>query len=270
MRRIPLTPLFAVAIATVSSTSHGDRAPLLENPLDQVKHQIAAIEGELTPLGQLGDLLGAAGDKVISTLDALRAHANVAAPDLSALVVEPVANSTTSGFGWREDPINKRRKFHSGADIRGKHGTPVMAAGAGTVICAESKNGYGNVIFIDHGNGLITRYAHLRKFEVKKGAVVTAGQRIGQVGSTGRTTGPHLHFEVRIDGSPVDPTTAMLVGELERESPAMGRLAAQVLAPELQRGRHSDLDPPSKTTTAKPNPRPERTNAPKRERKPLS
>ncbi len=268
MLRIPLTPLLAIAVATMSSTGHGDPARFGGAAIDQVKQQVAAgLEGEIAPIAQLGDLLGAAGDKVISTLDALRAHANIPAPDLTPLTIEPVANSTTSGFGWREDPINKNHKFHSGADIRGKHGTPVMAAGAGKVICAEAKNGYGNVIFVDHGNGLITRYAHLQRFEVKKDAVVTAGQRIGQVGSTGRTTGPHLHFEVRIEGQPVDPTTALLVGQLERDSPVMGRMAAQVLAPELQRGRHSDLDLPK---AAKPGKRPDRKNLPKRERKPLS
>ena len=269
MLRIPRAPLLAVAVATMSSTGHGH--PALESPLDQVMHQVAVgLERETTPISQLGDLVGAAGDKVISTLDALRAQAHIAAPDLTALLIEPVANSTTSGFGWREDPINKNRKFHSGADIRGKHGTPVMAAGAGKVICAEAKNGYGNVIFVDHGNGLITRYAHLQRFEVKKDAVVTAGQRIGQVGSTGRTTGPHLHFEVRIDGQPVDPTTAMLVGQLERDSPAMGRMAAQVLAPELQRGKHSLVDPLDPPKAGKRESRPERKNLSKRERKPVS
>ncbi len=257
-----------------SSTSHSDPSAIEQVNLKQV---LAGLDREvLSPAGYVGDLLGAAGDKVISTLDALRAHAQIAAPDLTALEVMPVANTTTSGFGWREDPINKRRKFHSGADLRGKHGTPVLAAGAGTVICAESKNGYGNLVMIDHGNGLTTRYGHLRKFDVKKGAVVAAGQLVGQVGSTGRTTGPHLHFEVRVEGNPVDPTTALLVGELERESPAMGRLAAQVLQPELQRGKQSDLgtavpnplDAP--TSKSKSTPRPDRKNAPKRQRKPLS
>jgi murein DD-endopeptidase MepM/ murein hydrolase activator NlpD len=268
MLRIPLSPLFVVAAATMfSSTAASNPAPALQDPIagpiDQVK---AALDSEvLSPAGYLGDLLGAAGDRVVATLDSLRAHANIKAPDLTGISVMPVENATTSGFGWREDPINKNRKFHSGADIRGKHGTPVLAAGAGTVICAEVKGGYGNVIFVDHGNGLVTRYGHLQRFKVKKGDVVTAGQLIGQVGSTGRTTGPHLHFEVRIDGNPVDPGTALLVAQLERESPAMGRLAAQVLQPELQRGRHSDLDPPKAQTA-----RPERKNAPKRERKPLS
>ncbi|MBA2539819.1 MAG: M23 family metallopeptidase [Deltaproteobacteria bacterium] len=267
-----LAPLLAVAVATMSSTGHGNPTAGVnvtgergQSGLDQVRdHLLAHLERDVvTPAAYLGDLLGAAGDKVIHTLDSLRAHAKLPAPDVSALSIEPVANASTSGFGWREDPINKRRKFHSGADIRGKHGTPVMAAGAGTVICAESKTGYGNVVFVDHGNGLVTRYAHLRKIEVKQGAIVTAGQRIGQVGSSGRTTGPHLHFEVRIDGAPVDPVTALLVGRLERESPALGRMAAQVLSPDVQRAKQSDS---AVTKTS----RPERTNAPLRVKKPLS
>jgi len=265
MSRIPLT-LLAIAVATMSSTGHGQPAKATD-PLDPVNQMMAVLDREvMSPLAHVGELIGAAGDQVVSTLDALRANANIAAPDLTALEIEPVANSTTSGFGWREDPINKRRKFHGGADIRGKHGTPVMCAGNGTVIQAGAQNGYGNVIFVDHGNGLITRYAHLQRIQVNQGAAVTAGQQIGQVGSTGRTTGPHLHFEVRIEGKPVDPTTALLVGQLERESPAMGRLAAQVLAPELQSGKHSQIAPPKKSTTN----RLERKHRPTRERKPLS
>jgi murein DD-endopeptidase MepM/ murein hydrolase activator NlpD len=268
MRRLPLTPLLAVAVA--SSTGYGEpvRAVQLEGALDQIAQQVMAVieRDVVNPIGQLGDLLGAASDKLVGTLDQLRAQAKLPAPDLTALSIEPVANSTTSGFGWRKDPITKRAKFHGGADIRGKHGTPVMSAGAGTVVFAGAKSGYGNVIFVDHGAGVITRYAHLRKIEVKQDALVTAGQRIGQVGSTGRTTGPHLHFEVRIDGHPVDPTTALLVGRLERESPSLGRLAAQVLAPDVQRAQQSETDPPKATTGS----RPERKNRPKRVAKPLS
>jgi murein DD-endopeptidase MepM/ murein hydrolase activator NlpD len=169
-------------------------------------------------------------------------------PDVSVLRSQPLPDSpttwATSGFGWREDPIRRRAKFHSGADVRAKPGTPVVAAGDGIVIFAARQGGYGNVIYIDHGGGVITRYAHLRRIETKKDAVVTAGLRIGQVGSTGRTTGPHLHFEVRIDGHPVAPQTALTVAQLQRESPAEGRLAAYALTPELQMLESSDLDPP--------------------------
>jgi murein DD-endopeptidase MepM/ murein hydrolase activator NlpD len=155
-------------------------------------------------------------------------------PDLSVLTTEPVARTESSGYGWREDPINRRAKFHHGTDYRGKRGTPVLAAGTGTVIFAGNRGGYGRVVFIDHGNSVITRYAHLKRIDVKVGDTLTAGQQLGQLGSSGRATGAHLHFEVRLTGRSVDPNTAMIVAELMRENPAAGRLAAYALAPELQ------------------------------------
>lgn len=191
------------------------------------------------------------------------------APDLSVLTNEPVERTESSGFGWREDPIRKRQKFHHGTDYRGKSGTPIVAAGNGTVIFAGRRGGYGNVVFIDHGGGIITRYAHLRRIETKKGATVIGGERIGQLGSTGRTTGPHLHFEVRLEasdrmpGRSVDPNTALTVAEIWRESPAAGQLAAFALAPELQSQARDLQDPKNRRALAS---RPERSNAPKRDR----
>ena len=176
-------------------------------------------------------------------------------PDVAVLQAQPVAPSkstwATSAFGWREDPIRRRKKFHRGADIRAKSGTPVMCAGDGVVVLAGRQGGYGNVIYVDHGGGVVTRYAHLRRIEVEKGAAITAGQRIGQVGSTGRTTGPHLHFEVRLDGRAVDPWTVLTIGELARESPAAARVASFALAPELQELAESELDPPKETKRAR-------------------
>jgi murein DD-endopeptidase MepM/ murein hydrolase activator NlpD len=188
-------------------------------------------------------------------------------PDLTVLTTEPVQSTESSGFGWREDPIRKRQKFHHGADYRGKPGTPILAAGAGTVIFAGRRGGYGNAVFIDHGNGVVTRYAHMRRIETKVGETVAAGTRIGQLGSTGRTTGPHLHFEVRLEGRSVDPNTALIVGELMRESPAAGTLAALALAPEVQ-AKARDLQDPKNRRALRgtSEPRPERTNAPKRQR----
>ena len=177
----------------------------------------------------------------------LALHAGVAIPDLTILTTDPVANTESSGFGWRDDPMRHDRRYHRGADFRAKPGTPVLAAGDGVVVFAGRQNGYGNVVYVDHGGGVITRYAHLRRIETRKDMTVTAGERIGQVGSTGRATGPHLHFEVRLDGRAVDPVTAMTVGELEREQPDAGHLAAFALVPEIQaqvrdateaRGRH--------------------------------
>jgi murein DD-endopeptidase MepM/ murein hydrolase activator NlpD len=154
-------------------------------------------------------------------------------PDISMLTTEPVARTESSGFGWREDPINKRAKFHHGTDYRGKRGTPVVAAGEGTVVFAGRRGGYGRAVFIDHGDGVITRYAHLNKIVVKVGDTLAAGTQLGELGSSGRATGVHLHFEVRLDGRSVDPVTAMIVAEMWRENPAAGRLAAYALAPEL-------------------------------------
>ena len=170
----------------------------------------------------------------IILIDRVLAESERDIPDLAMLTTEPVARTESSGYGWREDPINKREKFHHGTDYRGKRGTPVLAAGAGSVVFAGRRGGYGKVVFIDHGSGVITRYAHLNKIEVEVGDVVVGGNRIGQLGSTGRTTGAHLHFEVRLSGRPVDPNTALTVAALMRESPTAGRLAAYALAPAVQ------------------------------------
>ena len=179
-------------------------------------------------------------------------------PDVSVLTVQPVANVESSGFGWRDDPIRHTRKWHSGADLKGKHGTPVAAAGDGVVTFTGRYYGYGNMITIDHGGGVITAYAHLRKMLVKPGMVISAGQQIGEVGSTGRATGPHLHFEVRLEGRPVDPGTAFAVGELVRRWPAAGHLAAFALSPEIQAEFASSVDPPKQPAPKPTGPRPER------------
>lgn len=194
--------------------------------------------------------------------DALAAATGIVIPDLTVLSIDPVAHTESSGFGWRDDPIRHNRSFHSGTDFRGKPGTPVVSAGDGIVTFCGRLGGYGNVIDINHGGGVLTRYAHLRKIETTKDAAVTAGERIGQVGSTGRTTGPHLHFEVRLDGAPVSPIAAMAVAELQRESPLAGRLAALSLSPELQSKEESDVDPPKQR--ARSAQRPERTGRAKR------
>jgi murein DD-endopeptidase MepM/ murein hydrolase activator NlpD len=193
---------------------------------------------------------------------ALADDSGLLVPDLTVLSTEPVAHTESSGFGWRDDPIRHTRSFHSGTDFRGDPGTPVRAAGDGIVAFCGRYGGYGNVIDIDHGGGVVTRYAHLRRIETRKDAVITAGATIGQVGSTGRTTGPHLHFEVRLDGAPVSPIAAMSVAALQRESPTAGRLAALALSPELQATAESEVDPPKQRAT--PGQRPERPGRAKR------
>jgi murein DD-endopeptidase MepM/ murein hydrolase activator NlpD len=118
----------------------------------------------------------------------------------------------TSPFGVRMDPFLRQLALHTGVDFRGEPGEPVRAAAAGRVVQAERNGGYGLMAEVDHGNGIVTRYAHLSALAVAAGSVVKAGAMIGRVGSTGRSTGPHLHYEVRIEGEPVDPQKFLRAG----------------------------------------------------------
>ena len=117
----------------------------------------------------------------------------------------PVLGRITSGFGWRIHPISGVRDFHEGIDIAAAVGTPVRAVAAGKVIFAGYVSGYGRMVTIDHGNGLVTRYAHLSRVRVSQGQTIPVNEVIGYVGDSGYATGPHLHFEVRMDGEPKDP-----------------------------------------------------------------
>jgi murein DD-endopeptidase MepM/ murein hydrolase activator NlpD len=117
----------------------------------------------------------------------------------------PVTGTITSPFGWRSNPFGGAPEFHQGLDIAAPSGTTVTAAAGGTVIMAQWYGGYGNYILIDHGGGYSTGYGHLSAIYVSTGQTIQRGQAIGAVGSTGQSTGPHLHFEVRIAGKPVDP-----------------------------------------------------------------
>ncbi|WP_439569475.1 M23 family metallopeptidase [Sphingopyxis sp.] len=111
----------------------------------------------------------------------------------------------SSGFGYRSDPFTGAGAMHAGLDFRGPIGTPILAAAPGRVSFVGVKAGYGNVVEVDHGQGIMTRYAHLSGFTSKVGAEVAAGQQIAKMGSTGRSTGSHLHFEVRLNGVAVNP-----------------------------------------------------------------
>ena len=118
----------------------------------------------------------------------------------------PVPGPITSGFGPRYHPILHYTRMHTGADMRAASGTPIHACRAGVVVIAGSQGGYGNAVVIDHGGGMATLYGHQSRLAVSEGETVSAGQIIGYVGSTGMSTGPHLHFEVRLSGNPVDPS----------------------------------------------------------------
>ncbi|CAB3796607.1 hypothetical protein LMG28688_04351 [Paraburkholderia caffeinitolerans] len=138
----------------------------------------------------------------------------------------PGRRPTTAGrpgspFGNRLDPFTQRLSFHPGLDIVAPTGTPILAAAGGRVIFAGVKSGYGNAVEIDHGNGFVTRYGHASKIDVQVGQIVLPREHIADVGSTGRSTGPHLHFEVIVKGVQVDPDDYLaLFGAYRAESAA--------------------------------------------------
>jgi len=143
-----------------------------------------------------------------TVLDAYRQHT---APT-DSLFIRPVEGRRTSAFGWREHPIDHDEQWHNGIDIAAPVGTPVRAAAAGQVLFSGTQSGYGNVVIIQHAEGYTTLYAHNAANLVSVGTAVQQGQPIATVGSTGRTTGPHLHFEVRKDGQRLDPAPFLEAG----------------------------------------------------------
>lgn len=127
--------------------------------------------------------------------------------------IQPVNVSyNASGFGWRLDPFTGRNAFHEGIDFAAPVGTPIVAAAGGVVITAEYHHEYGNMLEIDHGNDIVTRYAHTSRLLAKVGDIVKRGQHVADIGSTGRSTGPHLHFEVLVKGVAQDPHKFLLAG----------------------------------------------------------
>lgn len=124
--------------------------------------------------------------------------------------IRPVDGWVTSGFGYRDSPFTGERVFHSGLDISNKTGTEIIATANGKISYASRKALLGNLVTIDHGYGRVTRYGHLDKILVKRGQQVKRGDVIGLMGNTGQSTGPHLHYEVRINGTPIDPVKYIL------------------------------------------------------------
>lgn len=154
-------------------------------------------------LGEISRILDDRGDK-LGVLDSILLDDRLARKTVPTTL--PVAMGYySSNYGYRLDPINGRNSFHTGVDLIAPHGTGVMAAAGGVVATVAFVAEYGNTVEVDHDNGLTTRYAHLSRSQVKVGDVVLKGQLIAQVGSTGRVTGPHLHFEVREKGIPLNP-----------------------------------------------------------------
>ncbi len=137
--------------------------------------------------------------------------------------IQPVNVSyNASGFGWRFDPFNGRSTFHEGIDFPAPVGTAIVAAAGGVVIAAEYHHEFGNMLEIDHGNNIVTRYAHASRLMAKVGDIVRRGQHVADIGSTGRSTGAHLHFEVLVKGAPQDPNKFLAAGASQATLAALG------------------------------------------------
>lgn len=160
--------------------------------------------------GETGSII----DEANAVADALARYQSARRALLTAPIQTPIGGSgtITSSFGNRTDPFLRRAAFHSGIDFRAPTGTPVLAAAGGTVSFAAANGGYGNMVEIDHGNGLATRYAHMSQIGVAVGQTIAGGQQVGRAGSTGRSTGPHLHFEVRKGSNAIDPSRFIAAG----------------------------------------------------------
>ena len=166
----------------------------------QKNTRLSDVEGDLKLLEQQEDQL-LAESRALSGVITGSSGGGVG----TGSMVWPVSGPIVSPFGYRIHPILGYRKLHTGIDFAVGYGTPIKAADSGAVIYATWMSGYGNVIIVDHGGGISTLYAHQSSLAVGSGALVTRGQVVGYVGSTGFSTGPHLHFEVRVNGTPVDP-----------------------------------------------------------------
>ncbi len=168
--------------------------------LDKKKDLLSSAKADKNALIAMAKQQTAKENEIQRTLEALRYGS---APN--GRLMWPVAGRLMSGFGYRMHPILGYVRFHSGIDLAAPRGTPIVAADGGQVIEASYDGGYGNSILIYHGGGFATFYAHMSGFAVGKGQMVQRGQVIGYVGSTGLATGPHCHFEVRINGVPQNP-----------------------------------------------------------------
>lgn len=144
---------------------------------------------------------------------------------------KPIQGRLTSHYGYRSDPFRQGKRFHSGVDFKARTGDTVSAVASGTVIYSGNRSGYGYTVDIDHGNGYMTRYAHNSRLVKKVGNEVSAGEEVAKAGSTGRSTGPHVHFEVWKDGKPVNPGKFI-------QKPPHNQMSAETPRPSERAGLH--------------------------------
>jgi murein DD-endopeptidase MepM/ murein hydrolase activator NlpD len=188
-----------LATQKASAEDRAQSENILVNRLKSDREALSAAEQQL-----------AAESEQISKNIQQKLAANIAFPGTifvpgSGQFILPAEGPMTSPFGWRVHPILGTSRFHNGVDFGAEHGSLIKAADNGVVIAAEWSGGYGNAVIVDHGNGITTLYGHTSQMYVTVGQAVQKGQPIAAVGSTGFSTGPHLHFEVRRQGEPIDP-----------------------------------------------------------------
>jgi murein DD-endopeptidase MepM/ murein hydrolase activator NlpD len=174
-------------------------------------HVLGGLQRKQHDIERLIAQLDAEENAIEARIDAYNAGAGQSSglKPFSGKFSKPVKGSITSGFGMRHHPILKRRRMHNGVDFGAPRGTPITAAADGVVIAATYSSGYGNMVILDHGGKISTLYGHCSKLLVSEGQKVRRGQRIALVGSTGLATGPHLHWEVRVNGKPVNPMSRL-------------------------------------------------------------
>ncbi|MDQ3817969.1 MAG: M23 family metallopeptidase [Acidobacteriota bacterium] len=217
-------------------SDEADDARPQQNPLVRK----TAITNAVRPGASVADRQALTNDIVIISrapvTAALRPTLRAGATAANTPNIWPVTGPLSSGYGTRHNPFGGRSyEFHKGQDIVVPIGTPVMATADGVVVSAGWHKGYGNGIYIDHGNGIMTRYGHLSRIEVTEGQQVKRGQLIGLSGSTGRSTGPHLHYEVRIDGEAINPL--QYLPSMQPVAPAAAHPTASTpTAPQAQSG----------------------------------
>jgi murein DD-endopeptidase MepM/ murein hydrolase activator NlpD len=206
--------LLADAVAELN-----EKTRIIESILTTVGVDIEVQESMQNSGGSFTDLADDfTGELILKTDKYLQTVQNVP-------IGAPVPGVLTSRFGWRADPINGERAYHRGLDIRGQRGTEVKATADGIVTRQRYDKGDGHFILVDHGNGFRTKFAHLSKSLVKKGDQVSRGQVIGLVGSSGRSTGPHVHYEIHYDDKIVNPTRFVRINRYLKRY--MKKLAAQ-------------------------------------------
>ena len=203
-------------VAALTDATYAKRTSLLESARNAgLPVKVDAITGTGGPFipSDAANLGAQFQEEVISFNKAVGALNDAKGVVRSFPIVHPApGKAISSRFGNRKDPILGRSAFHAGLDFRTPTGTPIRAAAEGKVVKAGRQGGYGKLVEIKHANGLSTRYAHLSKIYVKTGQKVPAGFKVGAAGSTGRSTGPHLHYEVRADGKPLNPLNYLKAG----------------------------------------------------------